>query len=341
MAGESDSSRTRWTEEDEQWARISRHRDLGIPLNYDEATGTCEGEEVCGEEAWMRRPTPEGQMRTRYPRIFDPAKMDFEKSRYRFNAAKGAVGSERGYGYEFRPLRREESREEYPGMGRMMHLWEQGPYSGRGPKGYQRSDERIRDDVCKALTMDGWVDASNIEVHVDNGNVTLSGSVPERAMKRYAEDAAIGIPGVRDVQNQLSVGEAGERQPRARQMQTGRECYESQERVSYESRPSEERRQPPSGQRTGVQPSPAAAAASASTAQRPRFREGMDVIDTKGNFIGRIKAVRESDFLVDRSMARDFYIPNSTVKSAENQIVLNVDEDQLESMDLPKPDIFF
>jgi hypothetical protein len=186
--------------------------------------------------------------------------------------------------------------------------------------------------------MDGWVDASNIEVYVDNGNVTLGGSVPERAMKRYAEDAAIGIPGVQDVQNQLSVGEAGERQSQGRQAETRRERYESQERVPYESHPSEERRQPPSERRTDVQPDPATATA-ASAAQRPRFREGMDVIDTKGNFIGRIKAVRESDFLVDRSMARDLYIPNTTVKSAENQIVLSVDEDQLESMDLPKPDI--
>lgn len=338
MARESDSSRRRWTEEDEQRARISRHRDFGIPLNYDEATGTCEGEEVCGEEAWMRRSPQESQTSARrYPRMFDPARMEFERSRYRFDEAKGAVGSERGYGYERYPVRREESREQYAGMGRMMHLWEQGPYSGRGPKGYHRSDERIREDVCEILMMDGWVDARDIEVRVDNGDVTLSGSVPDRSMKRLAEDAAIGIPGVRDVHNQLSIGEKGERRPQARQAQTGRERHESQERMSHEPRASEEGRQMPSGQRSTAS---GAAATSAPSAEPSRFQEGMDVIDVKGNFIGRIKAVRENDFLVDRSMARDLYIPNSTVKSAENQIVLNVDEDQLQSMELPKPDIF-
>lgn len=293
MAGESGQNKRRWSEEDEQWARISRNRDFGAPLNYDEAAGTCEGEEVCGEEAWMRRSSPESQTRPRYPRIFDPARIDFERSRRPFDAAKETPRSEGQYGYERYPLQHKDMREEYLGMGRMMCLWEQGPYSGRGPKGYHRSDQRIQEDVCEALTMDGWVDANKIEVSVEKGDVTLNGVVPERAMKRYAEDAVIGIPGVRDVHNRLNVEETGEKQPPAPPVQ-----------------------------------------------QRPRLQEGMDVRDLKGNFIGRIKAVRESDFLVDRSMARDLYVPNSTVKSAENQIVLNVDEGQLESMDLPKPDVF-
>jgi osmotically-inducible protein OsmY len=35
-----------------------------------------------------------------------------------------------------------------------------GPHSGRGPKGYRRSDERIREDVCDLLCEHGGVDAS-------------------------------------------------------------------------------------------------------------------------------------------------------------------------------------
>jgi len=78
-------------------------------------------------------------------------------------------------------------------------------YAGRGPKGYKRSDERIREDVSEALTRSHEVDATNIEVAVNDGIVTLTGSVDERHAKRMAEDVAQDVSGVRDVQNQLRV----------------------------------------------------------------------------------------------------------------------------------------
>ena len=80
-----------------------------------------------------------------------------------------------------------------------------GQFSGRGPKGYQRSDERIREDVSDRLTEHGDLDASGIEVNVSQGVVTLSGSVDDRWGKRLAEDVAERVSGVRDVMNQLRV----------------------------------------------------------------------------------------------------------------------------------------
>jgi len=50
-------------------------------------------------------------------------------------------------------------------------------YRGRGPKNYQRSDDRIREDICERLAMDHDVDASDIEVAVAEGVVTLNGTV--------------------------------------------------------------------------------------------------------------------------------------------------------------------
>lgn len=78
-------------------------------------------------------------------------------------------------------------------------------YRGRGPKNYQRSDERIREDVCERLYRDDRVDASDLEVTVEGGVVTMSGSVQDREMKRRAEDLAESCGGVRDVQNQIRV----------------------------------------------------------------------------------------------------------------------------------------
>ncbi len=89
-----------------------------------------------------------------------------------------------------------------------------GPHAGRGPKGYRRSDERIREDVCEALTRHGGVDASDIDVTVENGEVTLRGAVDDRQQKRMAEDAADDVPGVTDVHNELRIGrESSQRAP--------------------------------------------------------------------------------------------------------------------------------
>lgn len=83
-------------------------------------------------------------------------------------------------------------------------------YRGRGPRGYVRSDERIRENVCERLTVDRYVDATDIEVSVAEGIVTLSGTVDNRAEKRLAEDAVDTVPGVRDVDNRLRIREPAE-----------------------------------------------------------------------------------------------------------------------------------
>lgn len=80
-----------------------------------------------------------------------------------------------------------------------------GPYAGRGPKGYRRSDERVRESVCEALSRDGDLDASEIVVAAAEGELTLEGTVPDRWSKRRAEDVALGVPGVKDVHNRLRV----------------------------------------------------------------------------------------------------------------------------------------
>jgi osmotically-inducible protein OsmY len=78
-------------------------------------------------------------------------------------------------------------------------------HRGRGPRGYSRSDERIKDDLNDRLTDDHYVDASEIDVAVSGGEVTLSGTVRSRSDKRRAEDLAESISGVRHVQNNLRV----------------------------------------------------------------------------------------------------------------------------------------
>lgn len=80
-----------------------------------------------------------------------------------------------------------------------------GLHSGKGPKGYRRSDERIREEVSEALSAHGDIDASEIEIEVKEGMVTLTGTVESRQIKRLVEDTVEGISGVQDVKNELRV----------------------------------------------------------------------------------------------------------------------------------------
>lgn len=82
---------------------------------------------------------------------------------------------------------------------------ERDQHRGRGPKGYTRSDDRIREDVNDRLTDDNWLDASDIEVQVSGAEVTLTGTVRSREDKRRAEDIAESVSGVGHVQNNLRV----------------------------------------------------------------------------------------------------------------------------------------
>lgn len=79
-----------------------------------------------------------------------------------------------------------------------------GMHRGKGPKGYTRTDQRIKEDVSDALMEDADLDASDIEVSVKKGEVTLQGQVASRQDKRRAEACA----GLADVQNNIKVHSA-------------------------------------------------------------------------------------------------------------------------------------
>jgi osmotically-inducible protein OsmY len=102
--------------------------------------------------------------------------------------------------------RESQSRERKTGGGSSGEQEKQrGQFAGRGPKGYKRSDDRIREDANEELTRNPDIDASDIEVKVESGEVTLTGTVESRQTKRLAEDLAEGCSGVHEVHNQLRI----------------------------------------------------------------------------------------------------------------------------------------
>jgi hypothetical protein len=120
------------------------------------------------------------------------------------------------------------SRAGYGGQPRgMPHTMMRGPHAGKGPKGYKRSDERIREDVCERLTDHHEVDASDIEVAVESGEVTLTGTVGARHDKLMAEHVAEAVSGVIDIHNQIRVRREGAEQVRSAQPAPKRDTTKS------------------------------------------------------------------------------------------------------------------
>lgn len=117
-----------------------------------------------------------------------------------------------GEAYQFRGKRQEPSRNADLSIGPSGTSWnrdlEQGndkSYYGKGPKGWQLTDEKLREKVCEVLLHSHEVDASEMEVQVEESCVYLSGNISSRGMKTVAEDLVLSIPGVEDVFTKLKI----------------------------------------------------------------------------------------------------------------------------------------
>lgn len=78
-----------------------------------------------------------------------------------------------------------------------------GEHFGKGPRNWKKSDERIKEEICEALYYDRYVDASDIDVNVEDGVVYLRGWVESRDAKREAEKCIEDVVGVFDIRNEL------------------------------------------------------------------------------------------------------------------------------------------
>lgn len=150
---------------------------------------------------------------------------------------KGYRGGQSGYEQDYEQMRpghrqgghaqtfggpgyQEESGREGSGRGERGHLWgqqqgraageragEEGGrgYRGRGPKNYVRADDRICEEINDLLMASDEVDPSEVEVHVEHGEVILRGTAQSKEEKRRMEDLAGGVLGVQEVLNHLRI----------------------------------------------------------------------------------------------------------------------------------------
>ena len=104
---------------------------------------------------------------------------------------------------------------------------ESGEYTGVGPRNYQRDDKRIFEDICDRLMQHSEIDASEIDVVVTGGEVTLSGKVDSLYTKRAVEDTALAVIGVQDVHNELKISRQGREIPQHFDYHTGRDTFKT------------------------------------------------------------------------------------------------------------------
>lgn len=172
------------TEADQRWAREMRRPASGGTGGYDYERGYGDGGRYEGRDRG-------GDMEDRAREAGDFFRRTGRRISNWFSDVAGEGAYDRGYGED------RQRYEEFRGA------------RGRGPKGYQRSDERISDEVHQRLTDDAWLDATDINVAVSNGDVTLSGTVESREAKHRAERVVEDLSGVKHVQNNLRIQASG------------------------------------------------------------------------------------------------------------------------------------
>ncbi len=122
---------------------------------------------------------------------------------------QGYGGYGQGYGYYYGQRYGQQGYGGYGGSSERGRWYGRGEgiggHRGKGPRNFTRTDDRICEIVCEALSDDDRIDASSIEVKVSNGEVTLTGTVHDRRSKWLAEDLVEELPGVQAVENRIRV----------------------------------------------------------------------------------------------------------------------------------------
>lgn len=118
----------------------------------------------------------------------------------------------RGFGQDYREQFAEQRYGRQPTFGYGFTEGASETFRGRGPKGYERSDERLREIICERLTDDPRIDASDVHIEVKDKVAKLTGQVPDRRTKYEIEDV-VEHCGVKDIDNQVRVRSRNESAP--------------------------------------------------------------------------------------------------------------------------------
>jgi osmotically-inducible protein OsmY len=238
-----------WNNRDQHNAQSSyseRNRPFGFDRNYARNSTSGYGEGLYEGSEWSRTPTQSyGQNYGQNYGQRDASQRDwveraYGSEGYRAGSGYGGYGGgSAGYGGEYG--NRYSGRNNDDSFGQQLRdvgnqVARRVKRAFKGPKGYKRSDERVREDVNDRLAQQYEIDPSEIEVAVSNGEVTLTGTVQSRHAKFYAEEIADDVSGVNEVHNNLRVRREQQGTQSQTQTQTGSEYNASNQNTADAAR---------------------------------------------------------------------------------------------------------
>lgn len=80
-----------------------------------------------------------------------------------------------------------------------------GEHKGLGPKTAKTGEDPVLHAVHDALTHEAWLDATDIELLVTGGKVTLTGTVNTEQQRELAGKTSAAAKGVTEVVNNLTI----------------------------------------------------------------------------------------------------------------------------------------
>lgn len=225
----------------------------------------------------------------------------------------------------------------------------------------EQPDQKILDEISRRMENDPYLQDHRIDVVVEDGIVTMTGSVVSPLLKQLAQDLVTEVPGVRDVRNELTMGIGrpggnlvSEDLPSddvslVEGSNTGDPNIHHPSSTAFSEVRSQTPEDPTGGVDTGVTAYDAMQSAIPTTGQGSSVMDagevdaihisgyatvddemasvltkGMDVVDPDGNKVGKVKAVRRTDFHMSRTLARDLYVPYDNCTFDGERVIINV-----------------
>lgn len=238
-------------------------------------------------------------------------------------------------------------------------------------------DDQIRAEIERRFMAEKYLKDHNIEVEVFNGVVTLNGTVTSPLLLDLAGDIASSAQGVLGVNNkiEMGIGRAGEDVTQvevasddvalSEASNTGDESLHHPSTTGFTEvrsvTPSDytggvdtghtavEAAQyaiPQTGEGSSIMDAGAADAIRMSGAISDEqvlsriLTPGMAAFDPDDNKLGEVKEVRSTDFLLNRTLKQDIYVPYYACKYTGRKLVVDVPANEIDDQGWAKPILF-
>jgi hypothetical protein len=244
-------------------------------------------------------------------------------------------------------------------------------------KKQERADRKIQQEIERLFSEEKYLSQHPVEVTVIEGVAILEGTVTTPLLQNLAEEIAIGVEGIREVQNNLSlgVGRVGEEVLRQHMASNDPEVSDASNTgdpdlhhpstTGFTEVRSQTREDITGGLDSGITADESAQIAIPSTGQGSSVMDagavdamkesgtqakedilehvltrGLPVVDREGKRVGKVKEVRNTDFLLSRTLARDVYVPYYVCEYDGTQVTINVLADEISSQGWAMPRLF-